>query len=69
MCTIHPARVIGWQDRLGNLEVGRDADVTVLQVVNEATKLRDSVGGEMTAEQRIAARWTIRGGEVFPGSC
>jgi dihydroorotase len=69
MCTINPASVIGWQDRLGSLEVGRDADVAVLQIVNEATKLRDSVGGEMTAEQRIAVRWTIRQGEVFQGSC
>jgi dihydroorotase len=68
MCTINPARVIGWQDRLGNLEVGRDADVAVLQIVTEATKLRDSVGGEMTTEQRIATRWTIRQGEVFQGS-
>jgi len=66
MCTINPARVIGWEDRLGTLEVGREADVSVLQVVNEPTKLRDSVGGEMTHNQRIAARWTIRGGEVFP---
>jgi hypothetical protein len=41
----------------------------VLQLVNEPTKLRDSVGGEMTAEQRIAARWTIRRGEVFLGAC
>jgi hypothetical protein len=39
-----------------------------LQLVNEPTKLRDSVGGEMTAEQRIAARWTIRQGEVFQGA-
>ena len=69
MCTINPASVIGWQDRLGSLEVGRDADVAVLQIVNDATKLRDSVGGEMTAEQRIAVRWTIRQGEVFQGSC
>ncbi len=69
MCTINPAAVIGWQDRLGSLEVGRDADIAVLQIVNEPTKLRDSVGGEMTAEQRIAARWTIRRGEVFQGSC
>jgi dihydroorotase len=67
-CTINPARVIGWQDRIGSLEVGREADVAVLQLVNEPTKLRDSVGGEMTYNQRIAARWTIRGGEVFPGS-
>ena len=69
MCTINPAVVIGWQDRLGSLEVGRDADIAVLQIVNEPTKLRDSVGGEMTTEQRIAARWTIRQGEVFQGSC
>ncbi|HXV79822.1 MAG TPA: amidohydrolase/deacetylase family metallohydrolase [Candidatus Binatia bacterium] len=65
MCTINPARVIGWQDRLGSLEVGREADVAVLQIVNEPMGLRDSVGGEMVAEQRIAARWTIRRGEVF----
>lgn len=68
MCTINPARVIGWQDRLGSLEVGREADVAVLQIVNEAIRLRDSVGGEMVAEQRIAARWTIRRGEVFQGA-
>jgi dihydroorotase len=67
-CTINPAAVIGWQDRLGSLEVGREADVAVLQIVNEPTKLRDSVGGEMTVEQRIAARWTIRRGEVFQGA-
>lgn len=63
-CTTNPARVIGWQGRIGSLEVGRDADIAVLQLVNEQTKLRDSVGGEMTVNQRIAARWTIRHGEV-----
>jgi dihydroorotase len=67
-CTTNPARVIGWQDRIGTLEVGREADIAVLQLVNEPTKLWDSVGGEMTTEQRIAARWTIRQGEVFQGA-
>ena len=67
-CTINPARVIGWQDRIGSLEVGREADIAVLQVVNEPTKLHDSVGGELTVNQRIAPRWTIRRGEVFSGS-
>jgi dihydroorotase len=67
-CTTNPARVIGWQDRIGSLQVGREADIAVLQIVNEPTKLRDSVGGEMVAEQRIAARWTIRRGEVFQGA-
>jgi dihydroorotase len=67
-CTVNAARVIGWQDRIGSLEVGREADIAVLQIVDEPTILRDSVGGQMTHNQRIAARWTIRAGEVFPGS-
>jgi dihydroorotase len=66
-CTIDAARVVGWQDRIGSLEVGREADIAVLQVVDEPIKLRDSVGGEMTHKQRIAAKWTIRAGEVFAG--
>ena len=66
-CTIKPARVIGWQDRIGSLEVRREADVAVLQLVDEPAQLRDSVGGEMLVRRRIAARWTIRRGEVFSG--
>jgi dihydroorotase len=66
-CTIDAARVVGWQDRIGSLEVGREADIAVLQVVDEPIKLRDSVGGEMTHKQRIAAKWTIRAGEAFAG--
>ena len=66
-CTINPARVMGWQDRLGTLEVGREADIAVLQLLDETVKLRDCIGGEMSVNQRIAARWTIRRGEVFQG--
>ena len=66
-CTVNAARVVGWQDRIGSLEVGREADVAVLQIVDEPITLRDSVGGEMTHKQRIAAKWTIRAGEVFAG--
>jgi dihydroorotase len=66
-CTVDAARVVGWQDRVGSLDVGREADIAVLQLIDEPTKLRDSVGGEMTYKQRIAAKWTIRAGEVFQG--
>jgi dihydroorotase len=66
-CTTNPARAIGWQDRLGSLEVGREADIAVLQLVEETTRLRDCVGGELTVDRRLAARWTIRRGEVFEG--
>jgi dihydroorotase len=66
-CTINAARVIGWQDRIGSLEVGREADIAVLQILDDPVTLRDSVGGEMLHKQRIAAKWTIRAGEVFTG--
>ena len=68
-CTINPARAIGWQERLGSLEPGREADLAVLDLVEGPARLRDSIGGELIAGQRIAARWTIRRGEVFQGSC
>jgi dihydroorotase len=67
-CTINPARAIGWQDRLGTIEVGREADLAVLEIVEAPTRLHDSTGAEMVAERRIAARWTIRRGDVFAGS-
>ena len=66
-CTINPARVIGWHDRIGSLEVGREADIAVLKIIDEPTTLRDSVGGEWSVNQRIAAQWTIRRGELFKG--
>jgi len=66
-CTVNAARVIGWQDRIGSLEVGREADIAVLQILDDPVTLRDSVGGEKLHKQRIAAKWTIRAGEVSTG--
>ena len=66
-CTTNAARAIGWQDRVGALEVGREADIAVLQIVDEPTKLRDSRGAERLHRQRIATKWTIRAGEIFQG--
>lgn len=66
-CTINAARAVGRQDRIGSLEVGREADIAVLQIIDDPVTLRDSVGGEKLHKQRIAARWTVRAGEVFQG--
>jgi dihydroorotase len=67
-CTINPARVMGWEDRLGNLALGAEADISVLQLSNGPVKLRDSVGGELVGTQQILARWTIRRGEISSGN-
>ena len=66
-CTVNAARAVGWQDRIGSLEVGREADIAVLQILDDPVTLRDSVGTERVHKQRIAAKWTIRAGEVFEG--
>ena len=68
-CTSSPAGAVGFEDRLGRLEIGREADIAVLQIVAESVNLHDSVGGEIITRQRIAPRWTIRGGEVFAAEC
>jgi dihydroorotase len=67
-CTCHPARAIGREDRLGVLAVGREADVSVLEVVEGPVTLRDSTGAELATDRRVAARWTIRRGQVFEAS-
>ncbi|MBM4259841.1 MAG: amidohydrolase/deacetylase family metallohydrolase [Deltaproteobacteria bacterium] len=66
-CTVDAAKAIGWQDRIGSLEVGREADIAVLQIVDDSIMLQDSVGAEREHKKRIAAKWTVRAGEVFQG--
>ena len=61
-CTVNAARAIGWDDRIGVLEIGREADVAVLEVLDEEATLEDSVGNRRTHGQRIAARHAIRAG-------
>ena len=63
-CTINPARAIGWDDRIGRLEVGREADVAVLELVDSPIALRDCVGGELTTDRWLRACHTIRAGHV-----
>src|SRR5688572_12453800 len=66
-CTVNAARAVGWQDRIGSLEVGREADIAVLQILDDPVTLRDSLGAEKLHRQRIAAKWTVRAGELFQG--
>jgi dihydroorotase len=62
--TIAPARAIGWDDRLGRVDVGREADLAVLELVDAPLTLRDCAGQTLGAAQHLRARHTIRGGAV-----
>jgi dihydroorotase len=67
-CTTNPARAIGWDDRIGRLQVGGVADVAVLELVDGPATLRDCVGGELTAPRWLRACQTIRAGQVVGGA-
>jgi len=57
------AQLIGWDDRIGSLEVGREADVAVLALEEGSFPLTDSYRKAEAAKKRLVARHTIRAGE------
>ena len=65
MCTANPARVLGEQDRLGSLAVGRQADVSVLDLREGDWVVYDTLGDSLRITQAIAPVLTLKRGEVF----
>jgi dihydroorotase len=61
--TWHPAREIH-REELGNLDVGADADVTVLRVEHGDFGFVDVYGGRLKGSQRLVAELTVRNGLV-----
>lgn len=63
--TAAPARVLGMSDTLGALAVGREADISVLDVVNGDWLFQDAFGKSERGERAIVPVLTVRAGEVF----
>ena len=63
LTTNEPARAIGWEDRLGTLGIGREADVTVLSVDNIAMDLEDCHSQKRSIKQKITPHAVWRQGE------
>ena len=61
--TWHPAREIH-REELGNLDIGADADVTVLRIEHGDFGFVDSYGGRLKGTQRFTAELTVRDGLV-----
>lgn len=64
--TIVPARLIGWADRIGTLDVGRGADITVLSVDPVDVDLEDCQSQMRRIQRRIVARAVWRDGVYYP---
>lgn len=61
--TISPARALGMADTLGAIAVGREADLSILDVVEGQWEFVDSLGQRICGEKAIVPALTIRGGE------
>jgi len=65
MCTANPAKAIGAADRLGSLEAGRQADISVLRVQEGDWTVKDVLSASLRVTQAVMSELTIKRGEVF----
>jgi dihydroorotase len=62
-CTVRPAAAIGWGDRLGTLQPGREADITVLSLESGEMDLEDCQSQMRRIRQRLVPAAVWRRGE------
>jgi len=61
--TLAPAKAIGWDDRIGTLGVGREADVTILSLEEVDIDLEDCQSQLRRITQRVVPRAVWRAGQ------
>ena len=60
--TSNPAQMLRMQDSIGSLQVGREADISVLQVLDGRFELADNSGVKVTASEMIVPAFAMRAG-------
>lgn len=65
MATVNAARALGLEHELGAIAVGREADITVLEIVSGRWKFVDTTQKEFTGDTALVPVLTVRAGEVF----
>jgi dihydroorotase len=65
MATNKAAKAIGRQDSLGALVVGREADISIVDVVSGKWKFTDTKEVPFTGEKALIPVQTVRAGELF----
>ncbi len=63
--TSNPAAMLGMSDSIGSLQAGREADVSVLDVLEGRFELADNSGVTVTSPQMIVPAFTFRAGRRF----
>ena len=65
MATVNAAKALRMEHELGALAVGREADISIIDVVRGRWKFIDTVQQVFTGETALVPVQTIRAGEVF----
>ncbi len=65
MSTMNPARVLGEPDRLGSLAVGRQADVSVLELRQGRWRVYDALRDSLEVESCVVPALTLKRGVMF----
>ena len=63
--TWNPARMLRMEDRIGMLAPGREADISVLEILKGGFELKDNSGNRRTAPELIVPVMCLRAGERF----
>ncbi len=61
--TSNPAQMLGLADSIGSLQVGREADISVLDVLRGRFELRDNSGERVQAAEMIVPSFAVRAGQ------
>ncbi len=62
--TSSPARMVKMEDSIGSLAVGREADISVLDLLRGRFTLADNSGEKVIAEEMLNPAFAVRGGTV-----
>ena len=65
MCTANPAKAIGEDGRLGSLAVGRQADISVLDIRDGDWVVYDILGSSLPVKKAVVPALTVKRGVVF----
>jgi len=65
MTTSNTARALGMSDTLGAIAVGREADLSIIEVVEGEWELSDSFGQRLRGEKALVPVATIRAGGII----
>ena len=68
MTTINAAKALGIEEQAGSLAEGREADVSVIEVVEGRWQLADATGESRTGSQALVPFLTIKGGRIVEGA-